>query len=96
MGQRVDIRCQDKYYNIYIIEMQDHPLAEDKLDNAHYNLKARNAHYVAMSFGNQYAPPKESKHSLYNKLFKVILINICNFNSYPDEKEFIHHVYLCR
>jgi hypothetical protein len=96
MGQRVDVRCQDKNDNIYIIEIQDHPLAEDNLDKAHYNLKIRNAHYVARAFGNQQAAPKESKYSLYNKFYKVILINICNFNIYSDEKEFIHDVYLCR
>jgi hypothetical protein len=69
MGQRVYIQCQDKNDKIYIIEMQAYPLAGDNLDNTHDNFKIRNAHYVAMAFGNQQAPPKESKHSLYNKLY---------------------------
>jgi predicted transposase/invertase (TIGR01784 family) len=97
MGQRVDVQCEDKDDNMYIIEMQAHPLAGDNLENAHRNLKTRNAHYVARAFGNQQSVKKESNYNLpYYKLHKAILINICNFNLYPDEKEFTHDVYLRR
>jgi hypothetical protein len=93
MEQSVDVQLEGNNDNIYTIEFHVHPIAGDNLDTAYYNLQVKNIHYVAMALGNQ----QYYKQSLiYNELHKFIFINICNFNMYPDEKEFVHYIHFAR
>jgi hypothetical protein len=91
MGQRVDVHCQHKNGDNYIIEMQAKAIPGDNLDNKHINLITRDLFYLARLFGNQkLSKNKKEKYKLHSNLSKTILVNITGFDLFPNRPNFIN------